>query len=481
MLALALAAAIVVGDGVALRAGPGRDSAQQAMLWRGDWLEVRGERRGWLKVYDHRHERPGWIALDNVRIQGLDEGNAAELRAIVGFLRDTPGAESLGIAYAALYLRVAPAPAIGSDVLTALGTMAERLARRASGPADRKQDRAVAAHLEVAESWGVHFVSVERDDRARLCYDGEAFRYVLALGTRAVGAPAAADDTARAVLALSEPDCAPPGLGLAAQQASDEARLALVEKVDPTAGTAWLGNRLRLRRAQIASGLAWTRARRGDREGAARAAEAALASLLRVDRAELADDDGPVAAEAAVRVAASRWAAERAPAAPAAGAPMLVTSPGRAGETCVAIAVAGARAPAPAPSPVRCSYGEVWAASFRAAPGGAAAAVAVQPLPGWLELWLLRRGSDGSWSVDVLPPATASPELGYVELAGWSPDGARLLLVRQARVDGILQRSFEVVAVASLAVEHQSRRWADLARYRRWAYADWVKGALALR
>lgn len=42
MLAIAVTAAIVSGDHVALRASPERTAAQQAVLWKGDWLEVRG-------------------------------------------------------------------------------------------------------------------------------------------------------------------------------------------------------------------------------------------------------------------------------------------------------------------------------------------------------------------------------------------------------------------------------------------------------
>jgi len=108
MLAVALVAAVIAGDHVVLRASPGRTAAQQAVLWRGDWLEVRGEQRGWLKVYDHRHERPGWVAEATARTVELEDRAAPALRAVVEFLRDAPGSESLGIAYAGLYMKVAP-------------------------------------------------------------------------------------------------------------------------------------------------------------------------------------------------------------------------------------------------------------------------------------------------------------------------------------------------------------------------------------
>ena len=115
-----------------MRNAPRDDAAPQATLWRGDWLEVRGEKAGFLQVYDHRHERPGFIRPSIVRVHRLDEASAPELRAVVRFLRDAAGSESLGIGYAALYLRAAPAGADTSEVMAAIGTMASRLARRAS-------------------------------------------------------------------------------------------------------------------------------------------------------------------------------------------------------------------------------------------------------------------------------------------------------------------------------------------------------------
>ena len=469
ILALAMTVAVVAGDDVSLRAAPERSAAQQATLWRGDWLELRGERKGWLKVYDHRHERPGWISREYVRVIELDAAHTDELRAVVDFLRDQSGTESLGIAYAGLYLRAAPASAIELDVLVGLGVMADRLARRGSEPGTPRGERALAAHVEVAESWGVHFVSVEDGDRTRLCYDGEAFRYALGMG--AVG-----DDRARAALALSDDGCAPPALGLTGRQAVDEARLALVEPIDPTRVAGWLGNRLRIRRAQIGATLAWTRARRGDAAGAKQIAEAALAALLRVDKAELADEDAASFNAAALLVASSRWAA--APSPGRAGALTLVSTPGADGEVCPGVAVDGKP---PASLTRRCTHGQVWESSFRAAPDGASAALAVQPLPGWLELWIFRKDAAGAWSIDVLPPATEGPDLGYVELAGWSPDGERMVIVREARTAGAIQRSFEIVRVATLAVELEARRWAGLGRARRWVSAAWRDHAIALR
>ena len=58
--------AIVLRDQTSLRAAP-RDSAQQqAVLWQGEVLEVRGERLDYLQVWDHRRERGGFVRASQV-------------------------------------------------------------------------------------------------------------------------------------------------------------------------------------------------------------------------------------------------------------------------------------------------------------------------------------------------------------------------------------------------------------------------------
>ncbi|MEP6825474.1 MAG: hypothetical protein ABI919_11725, partial [Ramlibacter sp.] len=103
--ALALSAAIVTTDNAVLRAAP-RDSAQQqAQLWQGELLEVRGERLDYLQVWDHRRERGGFVRASQVRRTAMTAADAPELLAVLRFVRETPGAESLGIGLAAAYLK----------------------------------------------------------------------------------------------------------------------------------------------------------------------------------------------------------------------------------------------------------------------------------------------------------------------------------------------------------------------------------------
>jgi hypothetical protein len=89
MLAAALASvAIVTQDASALRAAPSDGAAQQAQLWQGDLLEVRGRRGDHLQVWDHRRERGGYVRATQVRTVALQPQDAPDLLAVVRFLRD---------------------------------------------------------------------------------------------------------------------------------------------------------------------------------------------------------------------------------------------------------------------------------------------------------------------------------------------------------------------------------------------------------
>lgn len=481
MLPLLLLVAIVVEDQTALRAAPQENTPRQVMLWRGDWLEVRGERAGYLQVYDHRRERPGYVRPAQVRTYPAEEASAPALHAVIDFLRETPGAESLGIGYTALYLRSAPATAVGSEVFDALGGFADRLGRRASArrAAAGREDAALAAHLEVAQSYGVHYASREQREHVQVCYDGEAFRRVLAL-------PGAAIAKARAALALTRPDCLDPTLGPSERQLVDEWTLSVLQRVDPAALPASQANRLRLRRASTLGQLVFQYARKGEPARAAATSELAVRELALVNRAELYEEDAGWYEAVAVRVGASRWAAEP-PRAGRSGKGELVleTHPGQPGETCVSVIAPGARPEDKKELFSKCTYGLVWTQSLRRAPRGQALVVSVQQLPSWNELWIFQPdkaadGKESGWRVDTLSPAVAEPSLGNIELAGFSPDGTRALIAREAEVAGAIKREFQVVRLATLQIESQARSADRLTAFRSWQSADWQSRTLAL-
>src|SRR5688500_4481442 len=134
--AVALGTAIVTTDQAVLRASPREGAPQQAQLWQGEVLEVRGERLDYLQVWDHARERGGYVKASQVRRTALTPAEAPELLAVLRFIREAPGAESLGIGLAAAWLQAAPAEAVrgpaGAEALDVLGTFADRLAQRAS-------------------------------------------------------------------------------------------------------------------------------------------------------------------------------------------------------------------------------------------------------------------------------------------------------------------------------------------------------------
>lgn len=470
--------AIVTQDQTALRAAPREAAAQQAVLWQGDVLEVRGQRFGYLQVYDHRRERAGFVLASQVRGTALSSDEAPSLLAVLRFVRDTPGAEALGIGYAAAYLKAAPAAAIDAEPFDALASMAERLARRASVRQGGKTSDSVAAHLEVAASYGVQFKSYEHDGAIRLCYDGDAFRRVFAL-------PSTAEQRARAALALTRHDCIDPALRPLERAQFDVWRGEVLDRVD---SAQWLlldepmKNRMRLRRAGVWSAIAFERSRHGDAAGATVAAQRAVGDLAAINKNELAENDAAEFNDAGLRVGAVRWAAQPLPATTTAAArsnrPTIVTAAGQPGETCALLV--DATHDVNAPLAKRCSYGVIWQASASSSPNGRAVALAVQPLEGWRELWVFRRQGN-EWSVAVLPPAASNPELGLVEFAGWVPGGDKLLLAREARVDGRFKRSFEVASVATLNTEKQAGAPTALALFAKWQDPAWKRSTVILR
>jgi hypothetical protein len=167
------------------------------------------------------------------------------------------------------------------------------------------------------------------------------------------------------------------------------------------------------------------------------------------------------------------------------------------GESCLRVLEPGTAAgAAPSVAGERCTYGVIWPGALRWSRSGKAATIAVQPLPAWTELWVLRRDEPAAgtapptpataatapaWSIEPLTPGAVEPDAGYVESAGFSPDGAHLLVVREARTPGSAQRWFQVLSVATLGVEKQARSMDKLLAFKKWSAPSWQAGTLALR
>jgi hypothetical protein len=406
--------AIVLQDEAALRPSAGASGRPIASLSQGETLEVRGERLDYLQVWDYTRERGGYVRASQVRRLALKPEEAAELLAILRFLRGVAGSEALGIGFAAAYIEAAAPETLngpdGVEALDAMGAMAERLARTASGATSLKAAM-LSSHLDVAARYGVRFLTVERNGRVRLCYDGAAYRKVLLMR-------ATEEQRARAMLALSDPACLRPELTMAQ----------LLESHEGAALPAYLRNRMLMRRAAIWASVAYQQARRGD--GAAEAAERAATALERVEKSEIAESDRQAYSDAQLRVAASRVALTKQLSADR--SLHVATAQGEKGQTCVLLLDAKKHELAR-----RCTYSHVWVASAVANRDSTALALAVQPTDSWRELWLFHRTKKG-WHVRVVPPAAAAPSVGTAEFAGWAP--GRVKVTREAMVGGRLVR-----------------------------------------
>jgi hypothetical protein len=479
-----LLVALVADDGVVLRSAPTDAAPAQATLYRGDWLEVRGEVVGFFRVWDHRRERPGYVRPAQVRIHRAEPAAAPELAAIVRFLRAAEGFESLGVGYAALYLRVASPAARGpgewGEVLAALGTMADRLGKRSSGARQTGNAPAavLAGQVAVVEAYGVRYRRFERvagngrSGHTVVCYDGEAFAQVVVL------AGAAPSERAAAALALTRRGCLDPATSVADRRAWNDARLTVLGEVDPARAEFLdlpraLAHRLRLRRAEALTERAHTLATGGDGGGAGTAASAAMKLLALVDRGELAAEEVGVYDATALRVGAVR--ALTLPVVAPDKAPVELV-PAKAGASCIRIV---RRTGDKTGRFEHCSFGVFLPASLRVAPRGDLITIAVAPLPAWTELLILRARDDGGWQVEVIPPVLGQPgeDIGYVESAGFSPDGRGVLIAREFELRGRLGRRFEVVGPTGVT-DSSSRLYR---RFSQWASPLWRRTTLALR
>lgn len=458
-------AGLVVQD-APLRGAPRDTASLQAQMGRGEALEIRAERGDHWQVWDYRRERGGWMRKGQVLVMPKGDSATAELLAQLRLARQQWGTEGLGLGLAAAYVQAATPAELagpgGAEALDAMGTLAERIADRASLPNAKLGEGQLAAQVEVAARYGLKFQQVEAEDgRVQVCYDGEAFRRVLAVA-------ATPEQRVRAALAITRPDCLDPRATPREAEARDQWRQQVLAQVDAATLPPHWKNRLLMRRASVSANLAFAQARRG----AGGEAAPALVEFAGILPTELTEDDQAAYADAAMRVNAARWLGS-AMAARDFGAVQLTLQPGADGERCVELKEGGR------PAARRCSFGQVALASASLNREGRALALAVQPLDGWRELWLFVKDRSG-WRIEVLPPAPAQPGLGVAEFAGWVPGGAQMLLAREFRAEGKYRRSFEVLSLATLATERQSPEPALLGAFQRWSDPAW-RGSSPMR
>jgi len=470
------AVAVVTRDMAPLRAAPAASAARSSVLWRGELLEVRGFRGDYAQVWDHHRERGGFVLREQLHPLQTAAADVPGLQALLAFVSQQPGDETLGLALAAAVMQALPAQELHGPaeaaVLDAIARQADRLGERATrGAGERSRDQTtLTAHLDIAARHGVRFLSVAAGDAVVHCYEGDAHRRLLA------NRHASAEQRARAVLSLTRPDCVAEPLRPAEREALDQQRDDLLAQV-PTDGLAphWSA-RLQVRQAEVLSRLAFAAARRSDTLAASAAARLAMDALTSAATDDLSEADRREYREAVLRTNAVRWAAAPSAATVPPGLPLALETQAD-GQTCVWL---HEEKNAQKVLAKRCTWGQVWTASAQRNRERNAIALAVQPIDGWRELWVFRQTRQG-WEVLVQPPAALLPGVGFAEFAGWVPGGKSMLIAREAVAEGRTIRRFEVVSLDTLTPDRIAFAPDALGAFNRWADAGWKRMSLALR
>lgn len=482
--AVTMNAAIVVQDQSPMLSAPKDSARQQAILWSGELVEIRGEKLNYLQIYDYKRERPGYILKSKVKILNLNEQEAPQILAALRYVQNQDNSESMSIGLAAAWLQSATVQSVnsveGAEVFNTLGLKAEQLADKASRDIQLGQYAATrqAAYFDVLKGYGVKFNSYESGDKIKVCYDGEAFRRVLAL-------PATDEQKADAALALTRTDCTDPNLSVTDKNIVNQWQADILDKVDDSKLPAWQANQIKLRRAIVWSNLAFRRARLDKQETgktASLAAENAIVSLASVNKEELLENDLKEYNNAIMAVNASRWALlpkNHSPLAKAGKNLYVEVVAKETGESCVTLL--DEKHSLEKPLAQRCTFSKVWLTSASKNAENTALSIAVQPTEQWRELWVFYKKGN-NWEINILPPAPSTPDTGYAEFAGWVPGGKKILVAQEARSEGkYYPARYMIMDIDSLTVERQHNTPSELGAFKRWQDPTWKQQSVSLR
>lgn len=481
---VAMNTAIVIQDQSPMLSAPKDSARQQAILWSGELVEVRGEKQNYLQIYDYKRERSGYLLKSKAKTLNLNEQEAPQLLSVLRYVQQQDNSEALSIGLAAAWLQSATTKTVngpeGAEVLNILGLKAEQLADKASRDIQLGNYAATrqAAYFDVLKGYGVRFNSYEYGDKIHVCYDGEAFRRVLAL-------PATDEQKADAALALTRSECNDPNLSVTDKQIVNQWQADILDKVDDSKLPTWKANQIKLRRAIVWGNLAFRRARLEKEEArktATLAAENAIVSLAGINKEELIENDLKEYNNAIMAVNASRWALlpkNQSPLAKAGKHLYVEVVAKETGESCITLL--DEKHSIEKPLAQRCTFSKVWLTSATKNQENTALSIAVQPTEQWRELWIFYKKGN-SWAINILPPSPSTPDMGYAEFAGWVPGGKKMLVAQEARSEEkYYPVRYSLINIDSLTVERQHRVANELGAFQRWQDPLWKQQSVSIR